>query len=215
MSEANFHQQLAELAQSWFALAQSSIRWRDRITPTQTLAHQPADVRGVLACAVELAKLLDSHPEARKALPDLAGQPKELPMPDSPQIAQADIDAAWQLVMAVAPQLATDPCLLMRDGNLSAVAMQALQTRLTLRLRLDAEVVPVRRDWVQAVTALSRSAQQLADAQQAVQVVGALAPVAHTPAQTVRPVLDGSAPDAGAGAARPAPSQQPAQPVQG
>ena len=73
MSEANFHQQIAQLAQSWFALAQSSIRWRDRITPTQTLAHQPADMRGVLACAVELARLLDSHPEARKALPDLAG----------------------------------------------------------------------------------------------------------------------------------------------
>lgn len=144
-----------------------------------------------------------------------AVQSPKTPMPDSPQIAQADIDAAWQLVMAVAPQLATDPCLLMRDGNLSAVAMQALQTRLTLRLRLDAEVVPVRRDWVQAVTALSRSAQQLADAQQAVQVVGALAPVAHTPAQTVRQVLDGSAPDAGAGAARPASGQQPAQPVQG
>lgn len=136
-------------------------------------------------------------------------------MSDSPQIAQADIDAAWQLVLAIAPQMATDPFLPMKDGILSAVAMQALQARLTLRLRLDAEVVPVRRDWVQAVTALSHSAQQLADAQQAVQVAGALAPSVHTPAQTVRPVLDGSAPDAGAGAARPAPSQQPAQPVQG
>lgn len=117
MSEANFHQQLAQLAQSWFALAQSSIRWRDRITPTQTLAHQPADVRGVLACAVELVKLLDSHPEARKALPDLAGQPKEESVSETvlarahaaSAAAERAANAAWRAVQSLKTPMPDSP----------------------------------------------------------------------------------------------------------
>lgn len=68
-------QQLVQLATSWLRTAGTDIRYRDRIGFVQVLSGKPDVVHGVLACAVELLTVLESHPEARKALPDLVGKP--------------------------------------------------------------------------------------------------------------------------------------------
>ena len=75
MSEPTLEQQLVKLAQSWLRAAGTDIRYRDRIGFVHHLASNPPVLHGVLACAVELLTVLESHPDGRKALPDLAGQP--------------------------------------------------------------------------------------------------------------------------------------------
>jgi hypothetical protein len=75
MTEPTLEQQLVNLVQSWLRAAGADLRHRDRIAFAQTLAKQPPLLHGVLACAVDLLTVLESHPEARKALPDLAGKP--------------------------------------------------------------------------------------------------------------------------------------------
>lgn len=121
-----------------------------------------------------------------------------------------DIDAAWQFMVAAAPQLVSQP---LADGDLTGVAMQALQARLALTMRLQAEYVPVRRDWRDAVTALERSFQQMTAASEAVQAAGVPAQALGTPAQTARQATAHLCSGSGDVAASPAPVQQPAEPT--
>jgi len=99
-------------------------------------------------------------------------------------LTQNDIDAVWQFMLAAAPQLAQRPELLAKDGFLSSVALHATQARLALKMRHGSEYVPVRKEWRDAATALSETAQQMADRQAALQAAGSLARCAGTPAQT-------------------------------
>ena len=75
MTEPTLEQQLVNLANSWFRAAGTDIRFRDRIGLVHHLSSNPPALHGVMACAIELLNLLESHPEGRKALPDLVGQP--------------------------------------------------------------------------------------------------------------------------------------------
>jgi hypothetical protein len=74
MTEPTLEEQLVQLAAAWLRAAGTDIRYRDRIGFVRILSGKPDAVHGVLACAVELLTVLQSHPEARKALPDLAGK---------------------------------------------------------------------------------------------------------------------------------------------
>ena len=74
MSNPTLEQQLVKLAESWLRAAGTDIRFRDRIAFVHYLSSKPPMLHGVLACAFELLTVLESHPEARKALPDLSGQ---------------------------------------------------------------------------------------------------------------------------------------------
>ena len=75
MAEPSLEQQLVKLVQSWLRAAGTDIRYRDRIGFVHFLSSKPPVLQGVLACAVELLAVLESHPEGRKALPDLSGKP--------------------------------------------------------------------------------------------------------------------------------------------
>lgn len=75
MTEPTLEKQLVQLAAAWLRTVGTDIRYRDRIGFVEILSGRPDAMHGVLACAVELLTVLESHPEARKALPDLAGKP--------------------------------------------------------------------------------------------------------------------------------------------
>lgn len=99
-------------------------------------------------------------------------------------LTKEDTDAVWQFMVAAAPQLAANPQALAQDGLLASVALNALQARLALVLRTGHEFVPVRKDWLEAVTALSDSASQLSQLQGVVQAACAPVRCAGTPVQT-------------------------------
>lgn len=75
MTEPTLEKQLVQLATAWLRTAGTDIRYRDRIGFVHYLSSEPPVLQGVLACAVELLAVLESHPEGRKALPDLSGKP--------------------------------------------------------------------------------------------------------------------------------------------
>ena len=100
------------------------------------------------------------------------------------KLTQSDIDAVWQFMLAAAPGLAARDELFVQDGLLSGIALQALQARLALRMRLGSEFAAARKDWLEAATALSQTSQKLAEQQAALQAAGSLALGAGRPAQT-------------------------------
>ena len=54
MTDPSLAQQLAKLAAWWFRSARTDIRVRDHLGPMQVLRTEQPEMRGVLACALEL-----------------------------------------------------------------------------------------------------------------------------------------------------------------
>ena len=102
--------------------------------------------------------------------------------PTMHRLTENDIDAAWSLVLAVAPNVVSAES---QAAMFPALALHAMHARLALRLRMGSEYVVVRRDWREKITELERCASTIQAPLAAVQGVFPVEPDPRKPAQTM------------------------------